>query len=136
MANIDLTEAAALLNASLGATAYTVASTKYLALVTTQTPSTGTVMGSEVSGGSYARQTIAFAAAATSGSVSQAVSNTAQTFSNMPATATYPVGGVEIHGTSTGTTRRLWYGTLAANKTTAAGDTLSFASGAVTGTLA
>jgi hypothetical protein len=115
MANIDQTEATALLNASLTATAYTEPTTWFLAYGSTTTVPTGTTLATELAG--TTRQAIAFPAASAGSTTAPAVSHT-----SMPAgTVRY----VEIYTTSTGTTRRLWYGQLSADKTTASGDTLT-----------
>jgi hypothetical protein len=90
-----------------------------LALMTTQ--GTATAAGTEVTGGSYARQTISWAAA----SAGSQASNAAVNFTNMPATT---VVSVEVYATST----RVEYTTSFTSKTTNAGDTLSFASAAIT----
>jgi hypothetical protein len=71
--------------------------------------------------------TITFGSAAASGSISNTV---ACTWTNMPVAT---ITGLELW--STGTPARLWYGPLAASKTTASGDTFEFAIGAVTCTL-
>ena len=88
--------------------------------------------GGEISAGgnSYARQEITFAAAhATDGSIA---SNSVETFSDMPAVTVTHIG---LHDhVSAG--NLLFHGALAANKTVAAGDTVQFASGAITVTLA
>lgn len=133
MANIDQTEATALLNASLRNTAYTPIAAPYLALDTVA-PANNASMGTEVTAGgnAYARQPITFAAPTNVSNVPTAATSNAQTFTNMPAVT---VPALEIFSASTGTTRRLWYGNLTASKTTAAGDTLSFAIGAVTAAL-
>lgn len=124
--NLVTAEADRLLNASLNGTAYTAPTTPMkLALATTA--STASAAGTEVTGGSYARQTIAFTTSAGSG-----VSNSgAVTYTNMPAATTTHVDVYD----SAGTPRRGWFGALTASKTTASGDTLSFAIGAVTVTL-
>lgn len=124
--NLVTAEADRLLNASLNGTAYTAPTTPMkLALATTA--STASAAGTEVTGGSYARQTVAFTTSAGSG-----VSNSgAVTYTNMPAATTTHV---DIYD-SNGTPRRAWFGALTASKTTAAGDTLSFAVGAITVTL-
>jgi hypothetical protein len=75
--------------------------------------------------------TIAFGAATTA-SPSVSTSSSAQTITNMPATT---IVGVEIWN-SNGTPGRQEWGALAASKTTASGDTLSYAIGAVTSSLA
>jgi hypothetical protein len=121
--NLVTAEADRLLNASLNGTAYTAPTTPMkLALATTA--SSASAAGTEVTGGSYARQTIAFTTSAGSG-----VSNSgAVTYTNMPAATTTHVDVYD----SNGSPRRCWFGALTASKTTALGDTLSFAIGAVT----
>lgn len=85
---------------------------------------TDTTNGTEVTGGSYARQTITAGAA-----VSGATSNSADlVFSGMPAAT---VVGVEIWD-SAGTPVRLWYGNLSASRTVAAGDELRLTAGSLT----
>ncbi|MCW2917655.1 MAG: hypothetical protein JWN52_5723 [Actinomycetia bacterium] len=79
--------------------------------------------GTEVTGGSYARQTITFASAA---SGSAANSNTI-TYAAMPACT---VVGVEIWDNA-GTPVRLWFGTIT-SRTFLAGDSFSFAASSVT----
>ena len=77
--------------------------------------------GTEVTGGSYARQTLTVAAAA-----GGATSNSADIiFSGMPAAT---VVGVEVWD-SEGTPVRLWYGALTASRTVAAGDDFKLAAG-------
>jgi len=120
----NLSDAAenALLDHLFGTASYTIATPIKLALSTSD--GTDSTAGTECTGGSYARQTIAFTSAA-----SGSTGNTALiTFTNMPACT---VHGIEIYD-STGTPKRLAYGTLAADKTVTAGDTLSFAIGAIT----
>ena len=82
-----------------------------------------TVAGTEVTGGSYARQSLTVGAAA-----SGATSNSADVvFTGMPAAT---VVGVEIWD-SAGTPVRLWYGNLAASRTVAAGDELRISAGSL-----
>lgn len=98
-----------------------------VALITTATPGTDTVLGSEVTAGgnAYARQTVVF-----NNSTAQATDNTATlSWVNMPAVT---VGGIAIFENG-GT--RIAYGTLAANKTTNAGDTFTIAAGDIDITL-
>jgi hypothetical protein len=128
MANIDQTEATALLKATLNNTAYTTpGATIYLALDTVA-PSSSSTFGTEVTGGSYARPAVAFSTASAGSTSNSGIVS----FTSMPVAT---VVSVEIFNASTGTVRRLWYGNLTASKTTAAGDTLSFAVGAITATL-
>ena len=87
-----------------------------------------TTAGTEVTGGSYARQTITVAAAS-GGSVSNSATIS---FTNMPACT---VTGIEIYD-SNGTPKRLAYGTLTTSKTVASGDTLQFAASSISLSLA
>src|SRR4051794_4626373 len=105
MANIDQTEATALLNAALRNTAYTPATTWYVALDTVA-PSSNSTFGTEVTAGgnAYARQAIAFGAPTTPGTLPTTASTSAQTYTNMPAAT---VVSIEIFSTLTLTTRRL-----------------------------
>jgi len=80
--------------------------------------------GTEVTGGSYAAQSVTFSAAS-----GGATSNSADVnFASMPATT---VVGVEVWDTS-GTPRRLWYGALSASKTVNSGDTFTLTAGQLT----
>jgi hypothetical protein len=89
---------------------------------------TDTAAGTEVTGGSYARQNLAVAAA-----VGGATSNSADlVFTGMPAAT---VVGVEIWD-SAGTPVRLWYGPLTASRTVAAGDEVILTAGSLTLSLA
>ncbi|MFJ8594859.1 hypothetical protein [Streptomyces sp. NPDC093598] len=97
-----------------------------VALVTAN--GTDTAAGTEVTGGSYARQNLAVAAA-----VGGATSNSADlVFTGMPAAT---VVGVEIWD-SAGTPVRLWYGPLTASRTVSAGDELVLTAGSLTLALA
>jgi hypothetical protein len=130
MANIDQAEAKRLLDASLGVAAFTAPTTPMkLALSTAATSSTSA--GTEVTGGSYARQTITPRAASNSGSVGGTTNNGIISFTNMPAVT---VTDANIYDNA-GTPRRCWYGQLSTARTTSAGDTLSFADSAVSITL-
>ncbi|MET7687977.1 hypothetical protein ABZT06_08350 [Streptomyces sp. NPDC005483] len=92
-----------------------------VALVTAN--GTDTAAGAEVTGGSYARQTLTVGAAS-----SGATSNSADiVFAGMPAAT---VVGVEIWD-SAGTPVRLWYGPFAASRTVGAGDDLRIVAGAL-----
>ena len=74
--------------------------------------------------------TVAFSAATTA-SPSVSASSGAVTVTNMPAAT---IVGIEIWN-SNGTPGRQEFGALAASKTTASGDTLSFSAGAITSSL-
>lgn len=125
--NIVVAEANRLLDASLGTASYT-APTGAMKLALATSTGTNSAAGTEVSGGSYARQTIAFSSAS-SGS---AANSGTITFTAMPSAT---VTGVDIYD-SNGTPRRAWVGALSASKTVGSGDSLSFAASAITITLA
>lgn len=119
-------EANRLVDASLGTASYSAPTTPIKARLMTANGS-ATSAGTEVTGGSYASQSMAFGsasagAAANSGTVS---------YTGMPAVT---VVGVELWD-SAGTPRRQWWGALTANKTTNSGDTFSFAASSVTATI-
>lgn len=77
--------------------------------------------GTEVTGGSYASQTVTFSAAS-----GGSTSNSADlVFNGMPACT---VVGVEVWD-SAGTPARIWYGALSANKTVNAGDPFKITAG-------
>lgn len=126
MANLVTVEANAILGATSGQAAYVAPTTPIKVALATAT-GTASAAGTEVTGGSYARQTITFAAAA-GGSIT---SNVVLTYTNMPACT---VTGVD-EWDSAGTPVRRWFGALSASKTVNAGDTFSIASGSYTKTL-
>lgn len=122
MPAIATTEANRLLDASLGVATYT-APTGSMKVALATTASSASAAGTEVTGGSYARQNVTFGS-----SSAGSTSNTgAVNFTSMPAAT---VTHLDIYD-SNGTPRRAWYGALTASKTTASGDTLSFAVGAI-----
>lgn len=103
----------------LGTTSFTAPAAVYVALYTVAPSDAGG--GTEVTGGSYARQTATFTASA-----SGATSNNANIdFTNMPAATVVAIG---IHDNVSAGNLLLW-GTLTTNKTTDAGDTLRIATG-------
>ena len=126
MANLVTVEANAILEASSGKTSYPNPTTPIKVALVTATGS-ASAAGTEVTGGSYARQTVTFAAA----SAGAIASNVALTYTNMPAAT---VTGVDEFD-SAGTPVRRWFGALTASKTTNAGDTLTIASGSYSKTL-
>ena len=108
-----------LLDHFLGTTSYTMPSTIYVALYTAAPNDAGG--GTEVVGGSYARQTATFDAA-----VSGATQNSSDIdFVDMPACTVVAIG---IHDALT-SGNLLVHGTLTANKSLDAGDTLRIATG-------
>ena len=114
-----------LLDALVGTTAYTVTTPVKIALVTVN--GSDATAGTEVTGGSYARQTVVFDTAA-----SGATQNTSViTFTGMPACT---VVGIEIYDSAL-TPKRLMYGALTTPRTVTAGDTVQFAIGAIDVTL-
>jgi hypothetical protein len=99
---------------------FTPAATIYLSLHTADPGETG---ADECTGGSYARQSIAFGAAS-----SGAVANTgAISFTGMPAATVTHVALWDASSTG----NCYWSGALTAPKTVGAGDTVSFAIGEV-----
>ena len=103
----------------LGTTSFTMPAAVYVGLYTVAPDDTGG--GTQVTGGSYARQSAAFTASA-----SGATSNSANIdFAGMPAATVVAIG---IFDASTAGNLLLW-GTLTVNKTTDAGDTLRIATG-------
>jgi hypothetical protein len=116
----------ALINEVLRNVGYTPVATVYLALFTTATTDAGG--GTEVTGGSYARQAVAFSAAsggatANSGTI---------TFTNMPAVT---VTHAAIMDASTAG-NMLFHGPLTASQVVTAATSLSFAAGDIDITLA
>ena len=120
-------EAGRLLDASFGTVIYTAPNltagggTTGMRLALTTTVGTVTASGTEVTGGSYARQALVMVAAGGAASVSN---NAVINFTGMPAVASPGVQGVEIYDNNT-TPRRAWFGALTTPRITAAGDTLS-----------
>jgi hypothetical protein len=103
----------------LGTTTFTKPAAVYVGLYSVAPSDVGG--GTEINGGSYARQSAAFSA-----SSSGATSNSANIdFTGMPAVTVVAIG---IHDASTAGNLLLW-GTLTTNKTTDAGDTLRIATG-------
>jgi len=106
----------------LSTTSYTMPSDAYVSLHTADPTEAGT--GTEVSGGSYARQSAAFNAA-TGGSTSNSA---LIQFSNMP-TATVTHFGIWDAVTGGNI---LLYGELSSSKSVTAGDTIAFNAGTLT----
>lgn len=123
MSALVTAEANRLLDASFGTAAYT-APTGAMKLALATATGSASAAGTEVTGGSYARQTLAMASA----SGASCANSSTISFTGMPAAT---VTGVDIYD-SNGTPRRAWWGALTASKTTGAGDTLSFAASSIT----
>ena len=109
-----------------GGSAYTAPGTLYVALFTAAPSDTGG--GTEVSGGSYARQTAAFTVSGDTGSNTSAIEY---------ATATADYGTVVAMGVFDASTsgNLLAYGTLTTSKTVSNGDVFRFNAGAIDITL-
>ena len=117
-----------LLDHTLGTSAMAHPAQAYLALHTADPTDAGS--GAECSGGSYARQTIDFnAAAGTSGAVTN---STAEDFTDMPACTVTHIG-IWDHASAGDL---LYHGSVSTPKTVADGDTISLAIGQLTVTLA
>lgn len=123
MSTLDNTHGNNLLDGELGTAAY-VATTGPLHLRLMTANGSVSANGTEVTGGSYAQQTIAFGAAA-----GQSTSNTgAISIAGMPACT---VVGVELWDSSATPKRKRW-GPLTASVTYTAGDTATLAVGDLT----
>lgn len=122
MASLTVAHGNNILDASLGTASFTATTTPLKARLMTANGN-GTTAGTEVTGGSYTAQNMAFSSAASLSTSNSATVN----YANMPACT---VVGVELWDSS-GSPVRKHYGALAASKTVNAGDTFSFASGAV-----
>lgn len=120
MANLDQAEAHRLLNASLGVATYTEPTTPMkLALLTAN--GSATSAGTEVTGGSYTRETVTLGSAS-----GGATSNTnVVEFDGMPECT---VTGFEIWDNA-GSPRRAWFGALPEPRDFEAGDSARFGIG-------
>jgi hypothetical protein len=123
--NVVQAEANRLLDASFATTAYS-APTGPMKLHLMTANGSATATGTEVTGGSYAAQTITMGAAA----AGAAANNSTISFTSMPVAT---VTGVDI--TDAAGTRRQWWGALSTTKTLAAGDTLSFAASSISASI-
>lgn len=126
MANLVSTEANALLAATSGQAAYT-APTAPVKVALDTAVGTSTTAGTEVTGGSYARQNAAFAAP----SGESITTSAAMTYTSMPSCTVTAVDEWD----SAATPVRRWFGPLTASKVVNAGDTFSIAAGSYTKTL-
>lgn len=123
MAVLDTAEANRYLEALVAKTAYpTLAPPIKLDLCTAV--GTDAAAGTKVTGGGYAVQTIA--AGGWNNAATRQITNSAiVSYTNMPVATVTSVDATD------NTPTRKFYGALAANRTTASGDTLSFAAGAI-----
>jgi hypothetical protein len=118
----------ALINATLRNTSYTSPATVYVGLYTSDPTDADT--GTEVSGGSYARQAVTF------GAPSDGVSTNTAAIEFPQATGTWgTVGWIGIEDASTGG-NLLYHTALDASKTIATGDIFKIAIGSLSVTLA
>ena len=129
MAALAQVEATALLNASFGKVTFPTPTTPMMLRLMTANGS-ATAAGTQVTGGTYTPQNLTTAlGTAASGSIT---TTGAVTFTLMPAAT---VVGVEVWD-SAGTPVRKWFGTTTSSITTTAGDTVTFAIGAISASLA
>lgn len=117
---------AALLNEVLRNVGYTPPATVYLALFTSATTDAGG--GTEVTGGSYARQAVTFSAP--SGGATE--NSGAITFTNLPAAAITHAALMDALTAG----NMLFHGALNTPRTVGAGDSLTFAVGDIDASLA
>ena len=96
----------------------------YVALYTVAPSDSGG--GTEVSGGGYARKTVAWDAAATPGGTTQNTGVVTRTASGASFGTVTHIG---IHSAVSGSGNLLWHGAMTASKTVNDGDTLEFAAG-------
>lgn len=117
----------ALINATLRNVSFTSPATVYVALFTSDPGDGGT--GTEVSGGSYTRQSVAFSAPSNGATANSATVEFAQ------ATASWgTIGWVGLYDASTGG-NLLYHSPLEAAKTIATGDVFRISAGSLTVTL-
>lgn len=118
---------AKLLDHSLGTTAFTMPTNVYLSLHTASPTDTG---GSEVTGGSYARQAITWSAA--SSPAGTKTNNAVVTFTAMPAVTSTHIGIYDASSAG----NLLYWGPLTSSIITNSGDTVKFNASSITVTMA
>lgn len=118
----------ALINATLRNTAYTSASSVYVALFTSDPTDAGS--GTEVSGGSYVRQAAAFGAPSNGASTTTADIQFPQATGDWGTVSHFGIYDASSSG------NLLYHGALTASKTIETGDVFKIASGSLTVTLA
>ena len=118
----------ALVNATLRNTAYTSPTTVYVGLFTTDPTDAGS--GTEVSGGSYARQSATFAAPSNGASSTSADVTFPQATANWGTVTHFGVYDASTAG------NLLYHGALTTSKTIETGDVFKISSGNLTVTLA
>jgi hypothetical protein len=125
MGALDQAEASRLLRNSLGIAAGTTPTAPMMQRLMSANGS-ASANGTQVTGGSYVAQNLTTALGTeANGTVT---TTSAVSYTVMPAITTV---GSEVWD-SAGTPKRGWWAALTASKTTAAGDTLTFAAGAIT----
>jgi hypothetical protein len=125
MGALDQAEASRLLRNSLGIAAGTTPTTPINGRLMTANGS-ASAAGTQLTGGSYTPQSVSAALGTeANGTVT---TTSAVSYTGMPAATTV---GMELWD-SAGTPLRKWWAALTASKTTGAGDTLTFAIGAIT----
>jgi hypothetical protein len=125
MAVLDTAEANKYLEALVGKTTYT-ATVAPIKIKLCTAVGSDAAAGTEVAGGGY----VAGGQAVTTWNAAasrQITNNTVVSYTNMPVATVTSVDATD----STGSPVRKFYGTLAASRTTASGDTLSFAAAAI-----
>jgi hypothetical protein len=125
MSVLDTTDCNKLLEAIVGKTTYS-ATVAPIKIKLCSAVGTDAAAGTEISGGSYTAggQSVTTWNAAAS---RQITNNTVLNYTNMPAVTVTSIDATD----STGSPVRKFYGTLSASRTTALGDTLSFAAAAI-----
>ena len=118
----------ALINATLRNTSYTSPSVVYAALFTTDPTDAGT--GTEVSGGSYARQAITFGAPSNGASTNSAAVEFPQATGNWGTITHFGIYDASSSG------NLLYHGALTSSKTIETGDVFKFAISNISVTLA
>lgn len=125
MGNVVTVEANKLVTSSVTGASYT-AATGAINLALTTSVGTATAAGTEVTGGSYARQpTTGTWGTAASGTITNSVG--AISFTLMPACT---IAGIELWD-SAGSPVQRWFGALTASKTVNVGDTVTFATSSI-----
>lgn len=118
----------ALINATLRNTAYTSPTTVYVGLFTSDPTDAGS--GTEVSGGSYARKSMAFDAPSNGASVNTSAVEFNQATGNWGTITYFAIFDASTSG------NMLYHGALTTSKTIETGDVFKFADSSVTVTLA
>ena len=132
MANMSNYLEVKLLNETLNGVAFTAVNNPYISLHTADPTDTG--LGTEVSGGSYARVASSFATA--SGASGVVLSNADATWLTATGGGFGTVGWIGLHSAATGTGNMLYHTALDVTKTIDAGDIFKITTGNLSVTLA